>query len=222
MIKMKSTKLVIARHGNTFKKDQIPRRIGKETDLSLVEEHKGRSIGKYLLNEDLKPDVVFSGPLKRHLQTASLACLELNIDTQTVKIEHDFTEIDYGPDENKKEEEVLLRLGNGNRENGFKIIEAWNRNAIVPDGWKVDRDEIIGNWIRFSNYLEKDFYGKNILLISSNGNMRFAPHLTGSFKEFVKGNDIKVSTGGVCVFEKNEKDDFWRCIVWNEKPYNNY
>ena len=42
-----------------------------------------------------------------------------------------FVEIDYGVDENKTEEEVRLRLGNGNIEKGKKIIEDWDKNAVV-------------------------------------------------------------------------------------------
>lgn len=51
-----------------------------------------------------------------------------------------FVEIDYGVDENKMEEEVRLCLGNGNIEKGKKIIEDWDKNVVVFDGWKVDLD----------------------------------------------------------------------------------
>ena len=68
-----TTRLIIARHGNTFKPGETPTRVGARTDLPLVEEARGRAIGRYLKNHDLIPDIVFSGPLKRQMQTAELA-----------------------------------------------------------------------------------------------------------------------------------------------------
>ena len=40
--------LIIARHGNTFRKGETPTRVGSRTDLPLVEDERGRGIGKYL------------------------------------------------------------------------------------------------------------------------------------------------------------------------------
>ena len=68
-----TTRLIIARHGNTFTKDQTPTRVGGRTDLPLVESERGRNIGKYLKLKDMLPDVVFAAPLKRTMETARLA-----------------------------------------------------------------------------------------------------------------------------------------------------
>lgn len=57
-----TTRLIIARHGNTFTKDQTPTRVGGRTDLPLVESERGRNIGKYLKLKDMLPDVVFAAP----------------------------------------------------------------------------------------------------------------------------------------------------------------
>ena len=58
---------------------------------------------------------------------------------------------------------------------------------------------------------------KNVLIVSSNGVIRFAPYITGDFAAFAKEHDIKVGTGCVCVFEK-EGNNPWKCIEWNVKP----
>ena len=47
--------LIIARHGNTFRKGETPTRVGGRTDLPLVEEERGRGIGKYLAKLGLTP-----------------------------------------------------------------------------------------------------------------------------------------------------------------------
>jgi probable phosphoglycerate mutase len=43
-----TTRIIIARHGNTFTKDQTPLRVGARTDLPLVETERGTNIGKYI------------------------------------------------------------------------------------------------------------------------------------------------------------------------------
>mgnify|MGYP000835541400 CR=1 FL=1 len=74
-----TTRLIIARHGNTFTKDQTPTRVGGRTDLPLVESERGRNIGKYLKLKDMLPDVVFAAPLKRTMETARLAVAEMGL-----------------------------------------------------------------------------------------------------------------------------------------------
>ena len=41
----KCRKLVIVRHGNTFRAGETPTRVGARTDLPLVEEERARSDG---------------------------------------------------------------------------------------------------------------------------------------------------------------------------------
>lgn len=54
-----TTRIIIARHGNTFAKDETPRRVGGRTDLDLVEEERGRNVGRYLKAKGLIPALVF-------------------------------------------------------------------------------------------------------------------------------------------------------------------
>ena len=122
-----------------------------------------------------------------------------------------FTEIDYGPDEAKTEEEVIARIGN-------EAIDAWNKEAIVPDGWNVSVAEIIKAWEDLGIEAERDYKNKTIMVVSSNGIIRFAPYLTGDFKKFTEENDIKVGTGGVCVLEKDNDEKYWRVKEWGTKP----
>jgi probable phosphoglycerate mutase len=211
------TKLIIARHGNTFRPGETPTRVGAKTDLPLVEEERGKSIGLYLKEHSLLPDRIYSSPLKRCLETAGLARKAMNIETD-ISIINGFTEIDYGADENKTEEEVMLRLGNGDLEKGRTIIEEWNKKAIVPDGWKADPQQIIKTW---EDFAEKEVPPhQTVLLVASNGIIRFAPCLTGNFEWFSQAYDIKVSTGSLCIFEKEDNESFWTCTAWNIKPYN--
>jgi len=211
------SKLVIVRHGNTFLPGQIPTRVGGRTDLPLVETHRASSAGKYLKEHGIMPDRFFSAPLKRTRETARVIMDELKNNSVLNEAEM-FREIDYGPDENKTEEEVLLRLGSGVIEDGRKIIDKWNESAIVPDGWIVNVEGIIGSWKKFADEIPE---GSTTLLCTSNGIIRFAPHILDiDFSEFTSANDLKVATGSISMFEK--KDGIWKCILWNEKPYKIY
>ena len=212
------TRIIIARHGNTFRPGETPTRVGAKTDLPLVEDNRGTSIGKYLKDNDLIPDKIYAAPLLRTMQTARLAIRGMGIREEIVQL-NQFREIDYGPDENKTEQEVLLRLGKGDATEGKKIIDAWDKNAIVPDGWKVDPYQIIRTWMDFAANVALH---QTTFVVSSNGIIRFAPYITGDFEDFAANHDIKVATGGLCIFEKEDTDPFWTCVDWNIKPYKLY
>ncbi len=205
-----TTRIIIARHGNTFTKDQTPLRVGARTDLPLVETERGANIGKYLKMRGLIPAVVFAAPLKRTTETARLAIAALDKDIP-LKSDARFTEIDYGPDEAKTEDEVIARIGQ-------EAMDKWNAEAIVPEGWNVSVDSIVQAWKDFAAEIERDYKDKTVMLVSSNGIIRFAPHLTGDFKKFTEEYNIKVGTGGVCILEKEDGDKHWTVVDWGIKP----
>ncbi|MBN1783565.1 MAG: histidine phosphatase family protein [Alphaproteobacteria bacterium] len=205
------TTLLLARHGNTFAKGDVILRVGGRTDLPLTEEKLGTSLGLYLKRENLLPDVVFAAPLKRTTQTAEQAVNAMGIGQDIIKDDR-LIEIDYGPDEGKPEEDVVARLGE-------EALQKWNDDATVPDGWKVDPQAIINMWHQIAKETEEKYKGKRVLIVTSNGILRFSPHLTGDFNGFAKDHDIKVATGGLCIFEKEESDENWTCSGWNLRPH---
>ena len=212
-----ATTLVIARHGNTFLPGQTPTRIGAGTDLPLVETRRAENIGQYLLRNNLVPTAVYTAPLLRTMQTAQAAIQAAGAAIEPI-ILHDFTEIDYGPDENKSEEQVELRLGQGDRTKGRAIIEQWNQQATVPQGWNLDPQKIINTWLHFAQHtLVEHHHNQTTLVVTSNGIIRFAPYLTGDFASFASQNTLKVSTGSLCIFEKHDEQQFWTCKAWNHK-----
>lgn len=222
--------LIIVRHGNTFHPGEIPTRVGARTDLPLVEDARARGAARVVRALGNIPDAVFAAPLKRTLRTAELIVEELGLDL-AVRPAPAFVEIDYGPDENRTEEQVRLRLGRhylGEEgldvsslpeerllQRGEEALRRWNAQAIPPHGWRVDTESIIAGWKTFAAGITQ---GQNVLLVSSNGIIRFAPYLLPEKRreEFLKQHDLKVTTGGVCIFSC-ERDD-WRCLHWNLKP----
>jgi probable phosphoglycerate mutase len=224
---METKKIIIIRHGNTFKEGDIVTRIGAGTDLPLVEEERSRNVGKYLLNHSVIPSRIFAAPLKRTMQTAELINNEMGLSLKIIP-SSEFTEICYGPDENKTEEQVIDRIGReyynriGIKQpslndiilQGKRILKDWNTEAVVPIGWEVDSKSIIQNWKSFA---DKAFSNETILIVTSNGIIRFAPFLlTISYKEFCNKYTVKVKTGSIGIFI-NETGE-WICQQWNMLP----
>lgn len=206
-----TTRLLIARHGNTFAPGDIIRRVGA-TDLPLVASglEQGRALGNYLQQHHLIPDVIFTSKLQRTMQTAQQAqqAMDTNIAIEALDI---FNEIDYGPDENQAEELVIERLGND-------ALQAWETEAKVPQDWNVNPQDIINNWHAFAKELCRNYAGKTCLVITSNGIARFAPYLTGDFASFTKQYKIKIATGALCIFANEASSAVWECIAWNITP----
>ncbi|MDR2027795.1 MAG: histidine phosphatase family protein [Prevotellaceae bacterium] len=217
--------LIIVRHGNTFAPGQTPTRVGAKTDIPLVEEIKSRNAAKYLLNKNIIPDRVFAAPLKRTVQTANLIINEMKLNTAVIP-DSNFTEIDYGEDENKTEEQVRYRLGlkyiNDNNlpgnisdseimEYGRAVIGLWNTEAIVPAGWNVDVESIISSWKNFANSITDN---ETALICTSNGIIRFAPHILDmpDARDFGNKYSLKVATGSVSIFKTVK--NVWKCMEW--------
>jgi len=205
-----STTLIIARHGNTFGPEDTPTRVGMHTDLPLVESgiDQAKAIGKYLKDNRMIPDVVYTSTLQRTIQTASVAIKESGVSNPFFKLEM-FNEIDYGPDENKIEADVISRIGE-------QAIKDWDNHAKVPDGWKVDPDQIVKNWIEFAEQISAFDDDETALIVTSNGIARFAPYITGDFEGFAKKHAIKLSTGALGILK--HEDGIWHCEGWNIKP----
>ncbi|MDR2487990.1 MAG: histidine phosphatase family protein [Desulfovibrio sp.] len=222
-------RLIIVRHGNTFQPGEIPTRVGKRTDLPLVENDRARKAGRLLRLYGCIPDRVFAAPLQRTLQTARLILREMELSLD-VRPAPSFTEIDYGPDENQPEHHVQLRLGRHYLEQagldathisveqirlyGERVIRLWDTLAIPPQGWQMDTQAIIAAWRALAAAIEE---GETVLLISSNGIIRFAPHLLPDTELacFTQQHELKVSTGGICIFARDAGS--WRCLHWNLK-----
>jgi len=206
-----TTRLIIARHGNTFAPGDVIRRVGSRTDLPLVASglEQGRKLGLYLKSHDLLPDIVWTSDLQRTKQTAQMAFDAAGI-TPSVRQDSLFDEIDYGPDENKPEADVAARLGEA-------ALKAWDQDAMVPDGWRVNADNIIKGWRAFGDKIAREDQNLTVMVVTSNGVARFAPYLTGDFEGFRQKFKIKISTGAFGLFTYDD-GPHWVAERWNVRP----
>lgn len=204
------TTLIIARHGNTFETGEPPRRVGCRTDLPLTQTgyDQARALGRYLKDQKLIPDVVYASSLIRAQETAKAAIKESGVTNPVFTLEI-FNEIDYGPDENKTEDEVIARLGE-------QAIKDWDARGIVPAGWNADPAQIIKNWQGFADQISAHDDNETVLAVTSNGIARFAAHITGDYDAFLAAHSPKLATGALGILKHDSSG--WRIEGWNIRP----
>lgn len=202
-----NTQVIIARHGNTFEKGETPRRVGSKTDIPLVEKgfQQGKYIGLYLKHINWTPDLILHGPLLRHIQTTEEAIKAAHWSTKP-QLEKSLDEIDYGPDENKTDDDVNNRLGK-------EALEKWDQSGAVPAGWNVNPEAIKQGWKSLFSKLENSNH-QRILIITSNGTARFAL----SVLENDPGEFLKLGTGKLGRIELS--DEIYTLKGWNIDPRN--
>ena len=84
----------------------------------------------------------------------------------------------------------------------------------MPPGWKVDPEKLAKVWCDFAESIGEN---ETVMAVSSNGVIRFAPYITGDYDAFCAEHDIKVATGGVCVFVY--ENGVWTAKEWNVKAF---
>lgn len=207
---MTQTTLIIARHGNTFNPGEPPRRVGGRTNLALTESgmEQASKLGRHLFEKNLIPELVYSSQQRRALQTAALAIEEITpgIPLEPLAI---FNELDYGPDENMPEDIVLARIGP-------QAMKDWDERALPPSGWQIDPEALIKSWVDFGIFVVKNYSDRTIMVVTSNGTARFAPHMTGDFEAFRAHFPLKLSTGAYGIMKHDGIR--WAVESWNQKP----
>jgi probable phosphoglycerate mutase len=195
-----TARLYIVRHGNTFDKGDVVTRVGGRTDLPLS--ISGRTQAQALAQHfaDTHFATARSGPLKRTRETAN-AILSAQASPPELATDLFLREIDYGPDENRPEEEVVARIGKA-------ALEAWERDSIPPPGWRVDPAAIIGNWQQLFAELA-DESGAH-LIVTSNGIARFALAAANAHRP-----DAKLATAAYGIIELTPDP---RVVEWNVRP----
>ncbi|MDE2030401.1 MAG: histidine phosphatase family protein [Alphaproteobacteria bacterium] len=200
------TRLILARHGNTFGPGDTPVWVGARSDLPLVEKGvaQARALGEALKQAHIVPDFIWAGPLQRTREAARIAAEIAGFDPTRINIETRLAEIDYGAWEGKTN--AGIEAAGGGAE-----LAAWDEQSIYPatPGWQPAEAQIIADVVS----LLDEARGKAGLVVTSNGILRFfarAAHNAGNFPGH------KVATGHVCIMDYvNGK---WCILSWNAAP----
>ena len=200
------TRLIIARHGNTFDKGDIITRCGARTDLPLsisgVDQARGLAAYFSPHSSGFNFKLGFCSPLLRTYQTADFILTEGHSVKSLTTLEF-LTEIDYGVDENKPEDEVVARLGQD-------AITLWDEKAIPPQGWDVEPEKLIESWKDFLS--EHQNHDGDILVITSNGIARFA---LDAVDEIVTDAPRKLRTAAYGIIEI--KNGHTKITAWDRR-----
>jgi probable phosphoglycerate mutase len=198
--------LFIARHGNTFDAGDIVRRVGKRTDLplSLSGQAQAQQLAAYMRAHVPSLQQLFCSSLKRTQQTAHAIQLAFAPQRLPLTIRTAFDEIDYGPDENQPEAQVIARLGQS-------ALNAWDEQHLIPDGWQVDLPALRASWQQFSHEMRQHPAPQTWLVVTSQGIARFAETLLNTPLPA-----RKLTTGALCHLRYQQ--DQWQLISWNVQP----
>jgi probable phosphoglycerate mutase len=197
-----TSRLIIVRHGNTFSPGDVVTRVGGRTDLPLSPSglDQAKALGVHFAR-DFAFASAHSSPLKRTWRTASII-LDFQNAAPELETGHWLREIDYGPDENRPEAEVLARIGQG-------ALDAWEQDFTPPPGWRIDPAAVIGNWQQLFSSLAKQ--PGDHLVVTSNGIARFALSAANA-----TGQTGKLPTGGYGVIDL--EDGATRVMTWGRRP----
>jgi probable phosphoglycerate mutase len=138
------------------------------------------------------------------------------------------TELDYGGDDGKPEDDIILRLGivenpsaitpatslDDLRAVGKAALKRWDSEAILPRGWDFlagRAEKLEQDWQDFAGMLLDKYAGKTVVAVTSNGIARFSKAILPPGK--LPEGSLKLATGafGVYEFDGNE----WQCVQWN-------
>ncbi|MDX5594062.1 histidine phosphatase family protein [Pseudovibrio sp. SPO723] len=202
------TRIYVTRHGNTFDKGDVITRVGGRTDLPLSTSGlaQAEALRDHFEQDGIKFDRAFCSPLKRTKKTAEIALASQSAEVE-LKVLPFLVEIDYGPDENKPEEEVVARIGEA-------ALKAWEEDAIPPQGWHVEPTAVIGRWEEFFANANKKYKDETILLVTSNGIARFALSAVDGGKG---DHALKLKTGAYGILDVAD-DGKVTVVSWNVRP----
>ncbi len=204
--------IIFGRHGNTFGPDDTVVWVGRESDLPLVDKglQQAREFGAALLRTGLVPDRVFTASLARTRGFAE-AMGDVQRRWRTPTVDRRLDEVHYGAWAGKTTEEIEALPG------GAAQVEGWSKHDIFPAdaGWGSTESEIFANIRGFiGDVIATAGPAEKLLVISSNGILRFFPRLLGVSRSDLPGYVMK--TGHISLI--SGAPGAFRVRFWNLKP----
>lgn len=198
------TRILLARHGNTFGPGDKVVWVGAREDLPLVEkgEAQATALGDALREAGLTPSRIICGPLKRTRRAAEIVA-ELTGFSGEVSIDDRLREIDYGSWGGKSCDEIIAEYGEA-------AHRTWNEEHKRPPGadWSPGEAELRTNALASMTDAARE---DRTLVITSNGILRYMYGATEG-----AAADVKVKTGNVCAVQFSGSTG--ERLFWNEKP----
>ena len=203
------TKIILIRHGNTFDKGDVIRRVGCRTDLPLSSSGREQAerLGTHMKAAGFTPDTVFTSGLKRTQETA-LRALGVIGESRPLQVRPELNEIDYGPDEGQPEDQVVARVGE-------LALKDWDEHGVMPAEWSPRPDVIRAQVKSLLNGVAGSAQDGDIIwMVTSNGVARFIGQATTW--DCPEPEHLKLSTAAHSILEYRK--GAWVMTAWNVKP----
>lgn len=198
------TRLILARHGNTFGPGDRIVWVGAKEDLPLVDkgEAQARDLARALQASGVKLDRIVTGPLRRTRRAAEIVA-DIVTFIGPIEIDERLKEIDYGPWGGKTDEEIAAAFGEA-------ALAGWRDRHEVPGGagWSPTPATLRANALAVLNDVRRS--SGTVLVVTSNGILRFF-HAALGFD-----GDAKVKTGHAGAADLTPAGDTPR--FWNLDP----
>jgi probable phosphoglycerate mutase len=128
------------------------------------------------------------------------------------RVDPRLNEIDYGKWGGLSDAEVQERFG-------MDKFEDWTLRSRWPSGagWRPGEEIVINEVREFFSEIESRHRGETVLVITSNGRLRYFLNLIpGEFERRVASRDFKVKTGNLCEIRSAAGGNELR--FWNREP----
>ena len=203
-------KLILARHGNTFRPGDKVVWVGCRNDLPLVESglQQARDLGVALQDLDVKLAAIYCGPLRRTREFACVVVEEAGFGLQPI-VDPRLNELDYGDWSGLTSDEIRARFGE-------RALADWDERAAWPTnaGWGESPQAIHTQGVAFVRDLESRYGAEDtVLVVSSNGRLRAFAALA---EPGVLLSPVKMKTGHLGRLEGTAGR--WLRTAWNEAP----
>jgi broad specificity phosphatase PhoE len=161
------SKLLMARHGNTFGPGDKVVWVGANEDLPLVDKGEAQAthLGRTLREAGVSPERIISGPLCRTWRAADLIADQIGY-RGDIAIDQRLKEIDYGSWGGKSCDEIIAEFGP-------EAHRVWNEDHRRPEGvdWSPDEATLKSNAVAA---MADAAAGEGLaLIITSNGVLRY-------------------------------------------------
>jgi len=201
--------IYLIRHGNTFNKEDTPVYLGLNEDLELTDFglSQAQNAYQFFKSNNIIIDKTYASELKRTKAFADIVNKDTNLE---VNISTALNEVDYGSWGNKSSQEIIDTFG-------VQAYNSWNIDSNWQAEFKTDFNQLIDNIKNFIKYLKKNYINKNIVLISSNGVIRYFLYVLNSslYNKYKLENNLKVGTGNLVHFKISNKNV--QLLEWNKK-----
>lgn len=206
-------RLILARHGNTFAPGDKVVWAGSTNDLKLVESglKQAHVAADYLIQEKITPKAIYCSPLQRTKKFAEIIIERLQLNCQPI-VDERLNEIDYGEWTGRSDQEIIDQFG-------ADELKQWSEFSLWPKkgSWGSSESAVKSDIQSFASELQKYSANDTIIVVSSNGRLRYFLTLLGDeFEKRRQNNTLKVKTGHLC--ELQSSNGTFELKYWDKNP----